>query len=345
MRTIKVFLASSGTLQKERIEIERWLARKNDSLVVRNLYLELNIWEKVSASFTERRKQDEFNDYVIKSDMFICLVHDKVGQFTSEEFEKAYESFVNRQNPKRLLVYFKNIPITPSSLTSSFQTVLELKQRIRDLQQIWSEYSNVKELILYIDREVDSYLSSFKETTHVYPYELVSMHSILDFQDDLGHLVQFELRSHIRALKDTQTVFDSLSVDGNTDQDSIVVYPGSVAEMKKEDNRLEIQTQLNTPLTFGDEIIKILNCDFIDSFINSEEYWIEEQVNPCNILKTTIIFPPGRPPQSWSAKRLRAWNELDCVQPVQYVVRGRVRLDFETRYEKIHDRYRIDWKW
>lgn len=346
MREIKIFLASSGSLKDERIEIERLLARKNDSVIARNIYLRLSIWEKISAAFSESRKQDEFNNEVVKSDIFICLVYDKLGQFTFEEFCKAYASFSEKKKPERILVYFKDAPLRLSKLTDEYQAVLKLKEQIKIFEQIWVEYESVHQLLPLIDREIDLYLADTHQDDSGYVRELLSNHCILDIQDTSGQLVLFERRSHIKALRTHQIINDSYSIDGGFDLQSLATYPGTITSIRNEDNRLEIETKFENPITPGDELMRTFYCSFIEAFSKPEEYWIEEQVSPCNLIKTSIIFPIERPPIFWEARLLRGWyNEFNCVQPTCHIVRGRTRLEFEVRNEKVNDRFRIKWKW
>lgn len=162
MKKLCVFLASSRVLNEERKEIENWISRKNDSVLEYGIYLRLVIWEKLTGAFSTTRKQEEFNEHVVNSEIFICLVHDRVGEFTNEEFKKAYESFRSGNFPRLLLVYFKNTPIIPSNLGQEFQTVLDLKEEIRKLGQLWRAYSTVEELLFQLTQEFDAYLNKLK---------------------------------------------------------------------------------------------------------------------------------------------------------------------------------------
>lgn len=163
MKKINVFLASSSALDEERKQIENWISRQNDSLLEYDLYLRLVIWEKLTGAFSTTRKQEEFNQDVVNCEIFICLVHDRVGDFTNEEFKKAYESFRNGNFPRLLLVYFKNTPILPSNL-GQFQTVLDLKEQIKKLEQHGREYTTVEELLSQLAQEFDAYLSKLKSS-------------------------------------------------------------------------------------------------------------------------------------------------------------------------------------
>ena len=159
---INVFLASSGSLEKERTRVESELSRKNSLLISQNIYLDLKIWEKVSTSFSVTRKQDDFNKLVLDCDIFICLIFDRVGEFTKEEFLMAYDGFLKNKKPKKIYVYFKDAPIKSGQITESFRAVLEFKEEIKKYEQFYNTYGNQDDLILQIIKNLEMDLVDFK---------------------------------------------------------------------------------------------------------------------------------------------------------------------------------------
>lgn len=155
MKEISVFLASSGKLSQERAEVETLISRMNDALVHKGIYLKLRIWEKISSTFAVGRKQDEFNNEVFKSDIFICLVHDRIGQFSKEEFDCAYEGLQTSGKPRKMYVYFNNTPIRPDEIPEDYNTVSELKDQIKRFEQIYDSYDNIDELIRKVKNHLD----------------------------------------------------------------------------------------------------------------------------------------------------------------------------------------------
>jgi hypothetical protein len=147
MKEISIFLASSGKLSEERTEIERLVARMNDNLINKGIYLRLRIWEKLSSTFEAVRKQDKFNDEVLKSDIFLCLFYDRIGQFSKEEFDKAYKGLLGNGKPQKMYVFFNNTPIKPDDIPGDYHSVTELKDLIRKYEQIYDSYENIDELI------------------------------------------------------------------------------------------------------------------------------------------------------------------------------------------------------
>ena len=82
--------------------------RKLDKIYERRgIRIELFEWEDYDAAFNDRRKQDEYNDQVRSSDLFLALFHIKAGRFTIEEFDVATEE-VRRQASPKVYVYCKD---------------------------------------------------------------------------------------------------------------------------------------------------------------------------------------------------------------------------------------------
>jgi internalin A len=165
VRPINLFLASSAILKAEREIVELELSRMNTVLMPRGFYLELKIWEKESTAFSIKRKQDEFNDMVVNSDMFICLIYDRVGSFTLEEFNAAYQSFLKNKKPWKIYVYFKNVPIEPTKITKEFQQVLELKEQLKKYEQFHSEYYSLEDLVLKIIKNIEIDIGELEGST------------------------------------------------------------------------------------------------------------------------------------------------------------------------------------
>lgn len=154
MHTVKVFIASAGSLEEERQHLEINIGRANDKLVPEGIYLKLVIWEKLSLAFSLDRKQKEFNDALLDSDIMICLIQDKVGRFTKEEFEKAYQSFLKGGNPQKLYVYFKEGPVEISSVTAQMIKVSKLKKLISRYEQVYDTYRTIEELLLKVSNHL-----------------------------------------------------------------------------------------------------------------------------------------------------------------------------------------------
>ena len=138
MKTIKIFLASSDELENDRMAFGN-LVRKLDKIYERRgIRVELFEWEDYDAAYNGQRKQDEYNDHIKASDLFLALFHTKAGKFTIEEFDVATEEFRQKAAPK-VYVYCKDLQ---AGETESPE-LAEFKQRLFDeMGHYWCRYGN-----------------------------------------------------------------------------------------------------------------------------------------------------------------------------------------------------------
>ena len=138
MRTIKIFLASSEELEDDRNAFGNLVRKLNKTYEKRGIHLELFEWEDYDAAYNDRRKQDEYNDEVRASDMFLAVFHRVAGKYTIEEFDVATEEFRKKGLPKSY-VYCKELQ--PGDVES--QELQDFKQRLfKEMGHYWSRYAN-----------------------------------------------------------------------------------------------------------------------------------------------------------------------------------------------------------
>ena len=145
MKTIKVFLASSEELEFDRMAFGNLVRRLNDIYEKRGISIKLFEWEDYDAAFNNRRKQDEYNDVVRQSDMFLALFHKSAGKFTVEEFDVATDEFKKHASPK-IYVYCRDL--MPGE--EEGPELKEFKQRLFDeLGHYWCRYNNKDSMQLH----------------------------------------------------------------------------------------------------------------------------------------------------------------------------------------------------
>ena len=99
MKTIKIFLASSEELDYDRMAFGNLVRRLDDMYEKRGIRIKLFEWEDYDAAYNDKRKQDEYNEHVKQSDIFLGLFYKKAGQFTVEEFDVASQEFKDHASP------------------------------------------------------------------------------------------------------------------------------------------------------------------------------------------------------------------------------------------------------
>ena len=138
MKTIKIFLASSEELSDDRNAFGNLVRRLDKIYEKRGIRIELFEWEDYDAAYNDRRKQDEYNDQIKASDMFLALFHTMAGKFTIEEFDVATEEFKKHASPK-VYTYCKDL----KEGEQESPELTEFKRRLfNEMGHYWSRYNN-----------------------------------------------------------------------------------------------------------------------------------------------------------------------------------------------------------
>ena len=138
MKTIKIFLASSEELTNDRNAFGNLVRRLDKIYEKRGIRIELFEWEDYDAAYNIRRKQDEYNDQIKASDMFLALFHTKAGKFTIEEFDVATEEFGKHASPK-VYTYCKDL----AEGEQESPELTEFKRKLfEEMGHYWSRYNN-----------------------------------------------------------------------------------------------------------------------------------------------------------------------------------------------------------
>lgn len=142
MKTIKIFLASSEELDYDRMAFGNLVRRLDDMYEKRGIRIKLFEWEDYDSAYNDKRKQDEYNDYVRQSDIFLALFHKKAGQFTVEEFDIASKEFKDHASPK-VYTYCKDLKPGEEETPE----LKEFKKRLFDeMGHYWCRYDNRESL-------------------------------------------------------------------------------------------------------------------------------------------------------------------------------------------------------
>jgi hypothetical protein len=157
MKNIKIFLASSETLKKFRNQLTIKIAAKNKIWNDKGYNLELVIWEDLSEQMQLTRSQDAYNSEIAKCDLFVLLASDKIGKYTKEEFDVAYNLFLNFGKPK-VFVYLEKRDEIEQSLS-------DFKKDLNKLDYFPAYYSNFDELWNKINNEIDRFLHQIYRNT------------------------------------------------------------------------------------------------------------------------------------------------------------------------------------
>lgn len=144
-RVIKIFLASSEELEADRYRFGNLIRKLDNIYEKRGIRIELFEWEDYDAAYNGMRKQDEYNERVRASDMFLALFYKKAGKFTIEEFNIARKAFDEQASPK-IYTYIKDL----EAGESESRDLAEFKRlMLEELGHYWCRYSNFDTMQLH----------------------------------------------------------------------------------------------------------------------------------------------------------------------------------------------------
>jgi len=149
MKKYTIFLASSAELDEDKKIFENFISAKNKEWHDKKVFLELLTWKDFVVSMSENRTQDEYNKAIAKADLFVILFHTKVGKYTSEEFNVAYDQFIKSKRKRPLIfTYFKDGGEQNADINA-------FKERLDGLGHFYALYDNYDDLNYKFDRQLD----------------------------------------------------------------------------------------------------------------------------------------------------------------------------------------------
>ena len=155
-----LFLASSKELKAERDDIEKFIGQRNKLWQPQGIFLHLEIWEDFDDAMSATRKQDDYDAAIRAADAFVVLVHTRVGKYTREEFEIAWQQFQATGRPK-ILVYFKSpVPAGEPEPGPEYAGVRELQRRMAELGHFPNSFDQPSELLLHLGAQLDKWRAS-----------------------------------------------------------------------------------------------------------------------------------------------------------------------------------------
>lgn len=152
MQKVKLFLASSSELKADREQFEIFIYRKCKAWHDKGIFLHLDVWEDFTDAMSAEGLQSEYNKAVASSDIFILLVHNKVGKYTSEEFEKAFGQFSETNKPF-IFTYFKT-PRTTQDREDT-QSLWAFEDKLKELKHYKTEYLTIEGLREHFGNQLD----------------------------------------------------------------------------------------------------------------------------------------------------------------------------------------------
>ena len=159
MKKIKIFFASSEELKNDRDAFGNLVRRLNKTYEKRGITLDLFEWEDYDAAFNDKRKQEEYNEEVRKSDMFLAVFHRNAGRFTIEEHRTLFVLGVHDVEIVLTLLI---------ALLKHIITILSQKQLIKGLSYLIYHIQTRSTCLFYGQLHIG--FSQFGRSCRVYAY-------------------------------------------------------------------------------------------------------------------------------------------------------------------------------
>jgi len=155
LRVVGLFLASSVELREDRDALDLYIRQQNDRLRHGGVYIEVIRWETFGHAMSRTRLQDEYNTAVRCSDIFLCLIFTKAGEFTREEFDVAHQSFLETGKP-RIYTYFRSVdPNRNLPDAAGLASLRAFQEKLATAGHFYVEYRSTEELLLKFRAQLD----------------------------------------------------------------------------------------------------------------------------------------------------------------------------------------------
>ena len=156
MRTIQIFLASSGDLLEDRDKFDLYVRNLNDQWIdSKNIRFKIVRWEYGQEAMSKTRKQDDYNQKLQACEIFVMLYSNKVGMYTHEEFDHAVDAFLAHSKPK-IYTYFKNDLVRLGDLRrNDLNSLFDFQDKLMELGHFTSRYESTESLNLHFSRQLD----------------------------------------------------------------------------------------------------------------------------------------------------------------------------------------------
>lgn len=202
MKTIKVFLASGKEMKHDRNAFGNLIRKLDEIYEKRGTRIRLFEWEDVDSAYNGGRKQDEYNEHLRASDMFLALFHTYAGIFTKEEFNIAKDEREEKGTPKPY-VYCRDL----QEGEEEDQTLKDFKKYLFEkLKYFFCSYNSEECLNLQFVMQLQLFENTMQNEVKV-ENDDVTFHGIkIAKMDELQFVAQnkdyLKLRDEINKLKD-----------------------------------------------------------------------------------------------------------------------------------------------
>jgi internalin A len=153
-KIIRIFLASSEELLKDRDAFELHFRRQNDHRMESGIELDIVRWENFSNAMSATRKQDDYNQVLQECDIFLSLFATKAGKYTEEEFDAAFAQFKATGSPQ-IFTFFRDTPTSTASLVrKDAESLWKMQDKLKELGHFYTHYHDENDLNLQFSTQL-----------------------------------------------------------------------------------------------------------------------------------------------------------------------------------------------
>ncbi len=171
LKEIKIFIASSKELADDRESLVALMASLNNYYSRKGIYIRVYIWEDEDSKLNGR-KQDEYNENIKDSDIFLCLFWTIAGEYTVEEFKVANGMYESTKSPV-IYVYMKD--------NSTLKEDVSLTQFKDELERVFGHFPGQ---YTYIDSLKFDFLSKWIKFNPVIDYTAITVRNETIYIED-----------------------------------------------------------------------------------------------------------------------------------------------------------------
>jgi small GTP-binding protein len=161
-RTIMIFLASSSELREDRDAFELHFLRKNKDFRCQGFEVEVIRWETSLDAMSETRLQEDYNEKVRKSDIFVSLFKTKTGIYTEEEFDVAHTTFKNFGKPLIYTYFMQSHGPYDIRMQKDLNSLWDFQKKLKDLGHYPTHYKSIEDLKLQFQQQLDKLIDEDK---------------------------------------------------------------------------------------------------------------------------------------------------------------------------------------
>jgi hypothetical protein len=161
-RTIMIFLASSSELREDRDAFELHFLRMNKDFRCQGFEVDVIRWETSLDAMSETRLQEDYNEKVRKSDIFVSLFKTKIGMYTYEEFEVAHTAFKNFGKPLIYTYFMQSYGPYDIRMQKDLNSLWDFQKKLKDLGHYPTHYKSIEDLKLQFQQQLDKLIDEDK---------------------------------------------------------------------------------------------------------------------------------------------------------------------------------------